>query len=88
MTEEQEMFRINTRISVEANNWLDAKSKKTGISKSAFINIAVEHYILQNRQVDALELSQGTLKELFAKVQQIQDQLTSSDSSSHQKPKV
>jgi predicted DNA-binding protein len=80
MSENQrDMVRVNTRISSEVNDWLDAKSKKTGVPKSAIIHLALEQYIMQIRSVDALELSQGTLKELFDKVNQIEKKLSSGD---------
>ena len=71
------MARVNTRISTEVNEWLDDQSKKTGVPKSAIIHIALENYMQQKRSVSALELSQGTLKELFAKVEQIEKKLSS-----------
>lgn len=36
--------RVNTKISAEANAWLDARSVETGISKSTLIAIAVDAY--------------------------------------------
>lgn len=77
MTEQRDMVRVNTRISAEVNDWLDERSKKTGVPKSAIIHMAVEQYIMQLRSVDALELSQGTLRQLFEKVQIIEKKLTS-----------
>lgn len=72
-----EMVRVNTRISSELNEWLDKRSKATGVPKSALINIALEQYVMQVRSVNALELSQGTLKEVYEKLEQIEKQLTS-----------
>lgn len=72
-----EMVRVNTRISSELNEWLDKRSKETGVPKSALINIALEQYVMQVRSVNALELSQGTLKEVYEKLEQIEKQLTS-----------
>ena len=74
-----EMVRVNTRISSEVNEFLDERSKKTGVPKSAIIHIALEQYIMQLRSVDALEMSQGTLRELFNKVTQIEEKLSSVD---------
>jgi predicted DNA-binding protein len=36
--------RVNVRISAEINEWLNEKSYKTGMPKSAIINFAVEQY--------------------------------------------
>ena len=72
-----EMVRVNTRISSEVNQFLDDRSKKTGVPKSAIIHIALEQYIMQLRSVDALQMSQGTLRDLFNKVEQIEEKLSS-----------
>lgn len=40
-----ETLRVNTRISLESNAWLDKRSIDSGISKSSLIQIAVEAYI-------------------------------------------
>jgi predicted DNA-binding protein len=72
-----EMVRVNTRISAEVNDWLDDRSKSTGVPKSAIIHIALEQYMTQLRSMSALEHSQGTLRELFTKVEQIEKQLAS-----------
>lgn len=77
--EQREAVRVNTRISAEINDWLDLRAKKTGIPKSSIIHIALEQYVMQLRSVDALELSQGTLRDLFAKVEQIDKKLSSGD---------
>ena len=45
-----EMFRLNTRVSVQANEWLDNESEKTGIPKSVLVLMAVEQYI-HNKEV-------------------------------------
>lgn len=74
-----EMVRVNTRISSEVNEFLDDRSKKTGVPKSSIIHIALEQYMQQLRSVDALQLSQGTLRELFDKVEQIEKKLSSVD---------
>lgn len=71
-----DMVRVNTRISTEINEWLDERSDKTGVPKSSIIHIALEQYMIQLRSMNALEFNQGTLKELFAKVEQIDKKLT------------
>jgi len=39
-----ELIRVNTNINKEINEWLNARSEKTGISKSTLIHLALEHY--------------------------------------------
>lgn len=79
MQEQREAVRVNSRISAEINDWLDMRSKMTGVPKSSIIHLALESYMIQMRSVSALELSQGTLKELFAKVERIEKKLSSED---------
>lgn len=58
-----EMMRVNTRVSKETNDWLDEKSRQSGVSKSALINFAVESYIEQkevlSRMTDMNQLVQA-----------------------------
>lgn len=70
------MVRVNTRISSEVNQWLEGQSNKTGVPKSAIIHIALENYMQQKRSVEALEASSGTLRDLFAKVEKIEEKLS------------
>ncbi len=42
-----ELVRVNTRISQQANQWLDKRSEASGVSKSTLIMLAVEAYIQQ-----------------------------------------
>lgn len=51
------MVRVNTRISKQANDWLDEQSKTTGIPKSTLILLAIENYIQQKN-------AQGQINEL------------------------
>lgn len=76
MTEQREAVRVNSRISAEINDWLDKRSKETGVPKSSLIHIALEQYMMQVRSMNALELNQGTLKQLFEKVEQIENKLS------------
>lgn len=77
MLEPREAVRVNSRISAEINDWLDQRSRMTGVPKSSIIHMALESYMIQTRSVSALELSQGTLKQLFDKVEQIEKKLSS-----------
>lgn len=40
--EKEELFRVNTKIPGELNQWLDERSRRTGITKSALIMLAVQ----------------------------------------------
>lgn len=40
-----EAVRVNTRISKQANEWLDNRSNISGIPKSTLILLAIENYI-------------------------------------------
>ena len=48
------LFRLNVRVSKENNDYLEKKSRETGISKSALVQIAVEQYRQQNEAVQAM----------------------------------
>jgi len=48
------LVRVNTRISPQINEWLDHKSKETGVSKSALIHLALENHIQQQTMVNEL----------------------------------
>jgi len=72
-----EMIRVNTRISVTINEWLDEQSDLTGVPKSTIIHMALEHYMQAKRSVEALHVSSGALKDLFDKVDSIEKKLSS-----------
>ena len=42
-----QMVRVNTRISYQANEWLDKRSEDSGVPKSTLIMLAIESYIQQ-----------------------------------------
>lgn len=42
-----DMVRINTRISKQLNEWLDKRSKETGVPKSTLVFLALEQYMQQ-----------------------------------------
>lgn len=62
-----ELVRVNTRISPEINAWLDNKSKKTGVSKSALIHMVLEQHIQQVAVVDELP-------KIYAEIQRMKQQ--------------
>jgi len=57
-----EMVRVNTRISHEANEWLDNQSLETGIPKSTLILLAIENY-MREKEVMARMADMGQLME-------------------------
>lgn len=54
MEEEKKLQRINSRLGYTQNKWLDEESTRTGISKSALIQMAVEQYIAQKQALNAM----------------------------------
>ncbi|CAM4026398.1 hypothetical protein ALCH109712_16975 [Alkalicoccus chagannorensis] len=53
MTEkEREPVRINVKISADSNDWLEAESRKSALTKSALVNVAIREYIKQSTTVD------------------------------------
>ena len=64
MENEHELVRVNTRISRKVNAWLDDKSKRTGISKSALIHMALEDHIRQIAITDELPKLYDEIKRL------------------------
>lgn len=64
------LFRLNTRVSLKLNDWLDTKSAEMGISKSALVAIAIENYRMQMETVDVMPNLLDKLKEIEIKVNQ------------------
>lgn len=65
MIKESETVRVNCRIGSIENLWLDAESKRTGVSKSALIQMAVEAYIIDSYEKQAI--MQGIAKKMQEK---------------------
>lgn len=72
---EKEMVRINTRISSVMNDWLDERSKETGLSKSAIVMLAVENYYSQTEVMKNM----ANMAYLMDKLEQIESRLPSED---------
>lgn len=51
---DSDTVRVNCRIGVTENAWLDAESKRTGISKSSLVQMAVEAYIIDRHENEAI----------------------------------
>lgn len=66
---EYELFRVNTKLPREYNEWLDEQSKITGISKSTLIMLAVETYINQKTVMKSM----GDIGELMQKFDELRE---------------
>lgn len=51
---ENSMVRVNTRISKQANDWLDNQSETSGVPKSTLILLAIENYIQQKEVMERM----------------------------------
>lgn len=71
-----EAVRVNTRISAEINDWLDDECKRTGITKSTLIHLALQTYMQQKKSIDALELTSKNLGQLFQRLDSIETKLS------------
>lgn len=49
------LVRVNTRIGEHHNEWLDKESKRTGVSKSGLIQLAIDSYKMQNEAIHTLD---------------------------------
>jgi len=63
-----EMVRVNTRISVDLNDWLDTESGRTGLSKSALMMMATENY---RREKEAFK-SMADMGQRVAKIEALE----------------
>lgn len=64
-------IRVNSRVSLDANAWLDKRSIESGISKSSLIQFAIEAYIKnETEQVDT-DIAK-ILKEMNMKLNELQ----------------
>ena len=59
-----DVVRVNTRISRTLNEWLNSRSHKTGLSKSALIMLALENYYQQTEAVDQMVKWESIYKEV------------------------
>lgn len=73
MNKPREMIRVNTRISMTANKWLDNYSADTGLPKSTIIMMAIEDYIKQKDVIERM----GDMNELYKKLEEIERKIES-----------
>jgi len=64
-----EMVRVNTRLAVDLNDWYDAESKKSGLSKSSMIMMAAENY---RREKEAFK-GMADMGDLVAKIERLEE---------------
>lgn len=67
-TVENNAVRVNTRISKQANEWLDKRSHQSGIPKSSLILLAVENYIKEQEAFAHM----GTIHEVLNKLERLE----------------
>ena len=67
----EKLFRINSRIGKTQNEWLEQESQKTGISKSALMQMALEQYISQKDAISAM----NNMTDLYNKLDGIEQEL-------------
>lgn len=63
-----EMVRVNTRLSVNLNDWLDEESKGSGLSKSSIIMMATENY---RREKEVFQ-GMADMGQLVAKIEELE----------------
>lgn len=68
-----DLVRINTRISAEANTWLDKRSHETGISKSTLVLLAIEGYMQQHEVMKRM----SDMGELVSAIERMEERLKS-----------
>lgn len=66
-----EMFRVNTRIGLDANEWLDKESERTGVPKSTLIHLAIEQYIQQKEVINSMS-GMGTVEVLLERIEKLE----------------
>lgn len=72
--EEQRLQRFNGRLGYTQNKWLDEESARTGISKSALIQMAVEQYIAQKQALNAMYDMKSIVDKLESMEAMLKDQ--------------
>lgn len=59
-----DMQRLNVRVSKSINDWLDARSKETGISKSSLVFLALEQYKRDTSVIENMDKFQSVYEKL------------------------
>lgn len=66
-----QMVRVNTRISYQANEWLDKRSEDSGVPKSTLIMLAIESYMQQQEVMGRM----ADMGELVAAIERLEGRL-------------
>lgn len=64
-----EMVRVNARVSVDVNKWLDEYSKESGVSKSTIVYMALDQYRTTKVATDNF----GDMAKLFTQIDKAMD---------------
>lgn len=64
-----EMVRVNARVSVDVNKWLDDYSKESGVSKSTIVYMALDQYRTTKVATDNF----GEMARLFTDIEKAMD---------------
>lgn len=64
---ENEMKRVNIRVSSEIYEWFKYRSKKTGVSMSALMFLALESHVQQNTLIPQMSEMLKEMKEMEKK---------------------
>lgn len=64
-----EMVRVNARVSVDVNKWLDEYSKESGVSKSTIVYMALDQYRTTKVATDNF----GEMARLFTDIEKAMD---------------
>lgn len=67
----KEMIRVNTRLPVDLNEWIDDESRKTGLSKSSIVMMAAENYRKERLALRGM----ADMGELVAKIEQLEQMI-------------
>lgn len=59
-----EMLRVNTRISSDLNDWIEAYTKKTGFPKSTVIMLALDNFRQQRDAMDMMNVMQNLVNKV------------------------
>ena len=63
------MVRVNARVSVDVNKWLDEYSKESGVSKSTIVYMALDQYRTTKVATDNF----GEMARLFTDIEKAMD---------------
>lgn len=71
------MVRVNTRISLDLNVWVDDYSRETGMPKSTIIMLALENFRKEKEVMERM----ADMSQIMQKLEQIEEDLKGQTSS-------